>query len=87
MQDILNILNTFSPISLAEMDRVKLMNRIDTKFAFRIGLLEELLHELKSEYKILEISDKLLIHRKKLIAIYFFDDNYDIKNFSKSSQG
>ena len=48
MQDILNILNKFSPISLAEMDRVKLMNRIDTKFAFRIGLLEELLHELKS---------------------------------------
>jgi hypothetical protein len=30
------------------------------------------------ESKILEISDKLRIHRKKLIAIYFFDDNYDI---------
>ena len=71
MQDILNILNTFSPISLAEMDRVKLMNRIDTKFAFRIGLLEELLHELKSEYKILEINT---IRTPKYESLYFDDE-------------
>lgn len=37
--------------------------------------------------KIFETADKLRIHRKKLIAIYFFDDNYNIKNFSTSSQG
>lgn len=37
--------------------------------------------------KILNISDELRIHRKKLIAIYFFNDNYDLNNFSKSSQG
>jgi hypothetical protein len=35
----------------------------------------------------MEISDKLRIHRKKLIAIYFFDDDYDLNNFSKSSMG
>lgn len=39
------------------------------------------------EAKIMEISDKLRIHRKKLIAIYFFDDDYDLNNFSKSSMG
>jgi hypothetical protein len=39
------------------------------------------------EIKIMEVSDKLRIHRKKLIAIYFFDDDYDINNFSKSSMG
>jgi hypothetical protein len=39
------------------------------------------------ETKIMEVSDKLRIHRKKLIAIYFFDDDYDINNFSKSSMG
>jgi hypothetical protein len=39
------------------------------------------------ESKIMEISDKLRIHRKKLIAIYFFDDDYDVNNFSKSSMG
>jgi len=39
------------------------------------------------ERQVLDIADKLRIHRKKLIAIYFFDDNYDLKNFSKSSMG
>ena len=39
------------------------------------------------ERYVLDIADKLRIHRKKLIAIYFFDDNYDLKNFSKSSMG
>jgi len=37
--------------------------------------------------RILNISDELRINRKKLIAIYFFNDNYDLNNFSKSSQG
>lgn len=47
-------------------------------------------HWFKNRYddnKIYEIADKLRIHRKKLIAIYFFEDDYDIKNFSTSSQG
>ena len=39
------------------------------------------------DIKIFEIADKLRIHRKKLIAIYFFEDDYNIKNFSTSSQG
>lgn len=73
MQDILNILNQFSPISLSEMDRVKLMNRIDTKFAFRIDILEELLHELKSEYKVLEINK---IRIPKYESLYFDDEKF-----------
>jgi hypothetical protein len=51
------------------------------------NLFNEWFKNRDDEIKILEISDKLRIHRKKLIAIYFFDDNYDIKNFSKSSMG
>ena len=50
-------------------------------------LFKEWMKNRSDESKILEISDKLRIHRKKLIAIYFFDDNYDINNFSKSSMG
>jgi hypothetical protein len=37
--------------------------------------------------RVLNIADQLRINRKKLIAIYFFNDNYDLNNFSKSSQG
>jgi hypothetical protein len=43
---------------------------------------------IKNRYddnNILNVSDKLRIHRKKLIAIYFFDDDYNINNFSTSS--
>jgi hypothetical protein len=69
----LNILDQFIPISLSEMDRVKLMNRIDTKFAFRTGLLENLLDELKSEYKILEINT---IRIPKYESLYFDDEKF-----------
>jgi len=50
-------------------------------------LFNEWFKNRNDESKIMEIADKLRIHRKKLIAIYFFDDDYDIKNFSKSSMG
>jgi hypothetical protein len=73
MQDTNNIINQFLPISLAEMDRVKLMNRVDTKFAFRIGLLEELLDELKAEYKVLEINT---IRIPKYESLYFDDEKF-----------
>ncbi len=35
----------------------------------------------------LQVADKLRINRKKLIAIYFFNDNYDLNKFSTSSNG
>ena len=73
MKISLNILDQFTPISLSEMDRVKLMNRIDTKFAFRAGLLENLLDELKSEYKILEINT---IRSPKYESLYFDDEKF-----------
>ena len=39
------------------------------------------------DMRLLNICDKLRIHRKKLIAIYFFNDKFDLKNFDKSSMG
>lgn len=35
----------------------------------------------------LKVADELRINRKKLIAIYFFNDNYDLNKFSTSSNG
>jgi len=48
-------LNSFEPITLMEMDRVKLMNRVDTKFAFSVTEFLQLLPELKQHYRILDI--------------------------------
>jgi hypothetical protein len=39
------------------------------------------------DIRLLNICDKLRIHRKKLIAIYFFNDKFDLNNFDKSSMG
>jgi len=50
-------------------------------------LFKEWIKDKDDNIKVLNVSDKLRIHRKKLIAIYFFNDTYDINNFSKSSQG
>ena len=52
------ILNTYNPISLAEMDSVKLMDRTDTKFTFHINQLPQVLELAKAYYKVFEINDK-----------------------------
>ena len=41
LQNIHNILNNYKPISLEEMDSVKLMDRTDTKFTFHINHLTQ----------------------------------------------
>lgn len=50
-------------------------------------LFKKWLKNKDDENNLLNISDNLRTHRKKLIAIYFFNDNYDLNNFSKSSMG
>jgi len=58
-------------------ESVELYNRLFTKW----------MTVKDDDVAILSISDELRIHRKKLIAIYFFNDTYDLNNFSKSSKG
>ena len=49
---------SFDPISLTEMDAVKLMNRTDTKFVFPLSTLIKILPKLQKHYRILEIDFK-----------------------------
>lgn len=58
LTEIQNILNSFSRISLEEMDSIRLMNRMDTKYVFSAGLLLNIVSTLKDSYKILEIGQK-----------------------------
>lgn len=55
MKQFSHILPAFEPISLGEMDSVRLMNRADTKFIFHAGRLHELLINAQKHYRILEI--------------------------------
>lgn len=48
--NISSLINEFEPISLAEMESVKLMNRIDTKYAVPQTLLPAILHAAQADY-------------------------------------
>jgi len=49
------ILSVFEPISLEQMDKVKLLNRVDTKFVVNQNRLPELLEGLNEQYYVLDI--------------------------------
>jgi len=55
MSQLENILQRFEPISLQEMDSVRLMNRTDTKFMVSRAQLEDMLLNLGANYRILEV--------------------------------
>ena len=58
MDTLLNIIKEFNPISLEDMDRVKLQNRTDTKYVFEAGILPDIFAEITPHYSILEIDKK-----------------------------
>jgi hypothetical protein len=58
MQAIADIIRSFEPISLAQMESVKLMNRIDTKYAVSIAVLPLILEAAKTDYFVQEIDGK-----------------------------
>ena len=73
MNEIKELLDPFEPITLQEMDRVKLMNRMDTKFAFRFSDLNTLLPLLTLNYRVLTIEGTNTPHYESL---YFDDERF-----------
>ncbi len=68
------LLNTFQGISLQEMDAVKLMNRIDTKYVLNVDVLPEILKKINDNYKLLEIDNQRVFSYNSLY--YDTVDNY-----------
>lgn len=56
----------FDPISLEEMDNVKLMNRLDVKYIIPIHQLPIILLELQDHYSVLNINDEIFFPYKTL---------------------
>jgi hypothetical protein len=69
------VLNSFNPITLSEMDSVKLMDRTDTKFVFHVSKLPLLLEKLKPHYRALEVSAARM---SKYETLYYDTANYDL---------
>lgn len=63
-----NQINEFSPIGLAELDSVKLLNRVDTKFILTYDVLEKVLAMVSKDYSVLELNG---IRYNNYESIYF----------------
>lgn len=66
-------MSQFEPISLKEMDAVKLMDRTDTKFTFNAAQLNAVLTLVLNDYKILEIDGK---RQSAYKTLYYDTDNF-----------
>lgn len=74
-EKIHTVLNDFEPISLKEMDSVKLMDRTDTKFIFHIKQLPEILNEIRPFYRSLEVGG---IRMSKYETLYYDTDDFEL---------
>jgi len=71
INDLNKIIEDFEKCSLSEMDSVKLMNRVDTKYVLNLSDFLEVLPNLISDYKCLQIDGKSLLSYKN----QYFDDS------------
>ena len=55
LETVNSLIAHFEPVSLDEMDTVKLMDRTDMKFILPLDLLDRVMDELKDNYRILTI--------------------------------
>ena len=72
---ITGIINDFEPIHLDEMDRVRLMSRMDTKYVFSISKLPGILNEVVAAYLMLEIEGE---REQDYKTIYFDTSGYNM---------
>ena len=82
MKTVDEILKQFNPVSLKEMDNVKLLNRIDTKFVCSIFKLTDILSDLSNLYNVLEIDgERIMPYNTK------YYDTIDFKMFYEHQNG
>ncbi len=73
--DVKSALDRFDPITLEEMDGVKLMDRTDLKFNFSIHHLPELLDNIRDSYRTLEVSGTRM---SRYETLYYDTPGYDL---------
>lgn len=82
MQKLKSVISEFEPISLEEMDNVKLMERVDSKYVFSADQLPSILKEMKNDYRILEINQ---VRQHRYESLYF--DTDDFRLYRKHQRG
>lgn len=74
-KDLTQLLCSFDPITLAEMDGVKLLDRTDTKFVFNYNQLAVILNSLQEYYKVLDVNG---IKQSRYETLYFDTDDFKL---------
>jgi VTC domain len=74
-QKVIEQITQFEPISLQEMEGVKLMDRVDSKYLIPLNLLPEILSNIKPYYKVLEIKE---IRLSRYETQYFDFNNFEL---------
>ena len=75
MDLFLNKLQEFERVGLADINEVKLLDRVDTKFIFNRNKLIEVLQHLKNDYKLVVIEDRLISDYRTL---YYDTENFEL---------
>lgn len=75
MEKFLEILNELEPISLAEMDSVKLLNRTDVKYVFHKDELADILSKAAEFYRTLTINERRF---ENYDSLYFDTEDYQL---------
>ena len=81
-QSLRAVMQQFRPITLAEMDGVQLLNRIDTKYVMPSHKLAPFLELVKNEYRILETTP---LRYTNYDSLYY--DTHDFKLFATHHRG
>jgi hypothetical protein len=61
IEELIAILNDFNCVGLSDLDNVRFMNRIDTKFILPVGQVPDLLEIMKGNYNVLEINGSKIL--------------------------
>src|SRR5690348_13827055 len=81
-EKVRHILSEYHPISLKEMDDVKLMDRMDLKFVFSMNELPFILSEVKPYYRSLEASGTRI---SRYETLYY--DTHDFELYNRHHSG
>lgn len=73
IKKIETVIETFKSISLEDMDSVKLMDRVDTKYVLNKDLLPSILNKIVNNYQVLEIEGKRIFPYNSL----YYDTDKD----------
>jgi len=82
LNNTIELLSGFIPISLSEMDKVKLMDRVDSKFILSFPILAPIIKTLGSRYRVLTINDHKVFNYR---TDYF--DTSELRMFSDHHNG